>query len=373
MCIYKRKNKKGDTRYTVVPDQTGPDGKRLRKGCRTFANEKEAKAYERKYLSDVYSGAAAIPSAMDFEQMSEIWLKAIKGDVAPSTYDGYRRIVKKHLAPVFGNMKVQDIKRPYLRKYITTMAQQGSARRTIEQHRSVLLGIFSEAIDYGFIYINPAVGLKIPKTAKRAKSIMLYGREMLMEFLQLIKGKSIALMVLLCLYHGLRRGEACGLKWIDVNWVTGVIEIQRQRIAINGSVEDRPLKTDNAYRKLQLTPETMDALSAEYRKQQKNKEVLGADYHDAGYVLVHNNGQPYHPTSRSNQMTKLWKNLGFPPFVLHNLRHTFARVNYDEGMCEYELMKAMGHGQISTTYDYIEKLKEVDRVTPSRVGDWLSN
>ncbi|MGI5918677.1 MAG: tyrosine-type recombinase/integrase [Christensenellales bacterium] len=373
MAIYCRKNKKGENRYTVVPEYSGPNGKRIRKGCKTFASEKEAKKYETEMKYKMQNNLISAPSNVSFEQMADIWLEAIKVNVAPSTFDGYKRIVVKYLIPFMGKMKIQATKRPFLKKYFASLAEneQIRARRTFEQHRTVLIGIFSEAIDNGFIMINPAIGLKIPKAAKKAPPMMLYERKVLIDFINAIDGHPMLPMVILCLYYGLRRGEACGLRWEDIDWDKGVISINRQRIPVNGKVIEVDLKTDNSVRRLSLTEKSKQILMAEYARQQENKKNLGPEYKDTGYIIVRNDGQPYHPTSRSNAMRDLWLSKGFPPMVLHNLRHTFARINHKAGMDDYELMKALGHGELRTTHEYIEKLEEAEYVATSLVDSWL--
>lgn len=353
--------------YTVVPCQM-VNGVRKRIGCKTFKTEAEAKEYKKALTLSIESGKQALPNIMAVKEISEIWLESKKADIKETTYESYRAKVYKYIIPMMGDKKVQDIRKPYLKKYLSSLVTEyGFSDSSIEHHRTILLGIFEEAVDNEIITVNPAVGLKIPKQAKKPRVMFLYDISLLIEFLEKIKTLKMATMIILCLYHGLRRGEACGLKWSDIDWEKGIISLERQRTTVKGKVVESTLKTDSSLRKHFLTDRSTEVLLAELERQERNKKLLGPKYHDTGYVLVNDNGLPYNPNSRSNEMSKIWKKLDFPPLVLHGLRDTFARMNYDAGMNILELMKALGHSEMRTTYRYIEKLKEANYVSTSNI------
>ena len=372
ISIQKRRYKGKITGYTVVPCQI-VNGVRKRIGCKTFKTEAEAKEYKKALALSIGSGKQALPNTMTVKEMAEKWLESKKADIKETTYESYRTKVYKYIIPMMGDKKVQEIRKPFLKKYLASLVlEYGFSESSIGHHRTILQGIFEEAVDNDIITVNPAVGLKIPKQAKKPRSMELYSIDLLLEFLEKIKPFKMATMIILCLYHGLRRGEACGLRWSDIDWGKGIIYVRNQRTTVKGKVVEGPLKTANSERKLYLTDRSTAILRAELERQERNKKLLGSAYHDTGYVLVNDNGLPYNPNSRSNEMAKILKKLDFPPLVLHGLRDTFARINYDSGMNILELMRAMGHSEMRTTYSYIEKLKEANYVSSSNVDKVIS-
>jgi integrase len=61
---------------------------------------------------------------------------------------------------------------------------------------------------------------------------------------------------------GLRRGEAAGLRWIDVDLDEGVVMITQQRITFGHTTTVGPLKTRASRRTIALDRQTMRVLRA---------------------------------------------------------------------------------------------------------------
>src|SRR5439155_22757860 len=93
----------------------------------------------------------------------------------------------------------------------------------------------------------------------------------------------------------LRRGEAAGLRWIDLDLDQHVIMIEQQRIAYGRTVADGPPKTKASRRTIALDRTTARLLRAHLRRQQAEHEVAGRAWHDTGYVFTADEGKPLHP------------------------------------------------------------------------------
>ena len=84
--------------------------------------------------------------------------------------------------------------------------------------------------------------------------------------------------------RGLRRGEAAGLHWIDVDLDQHVVMIEQQRIAFGRTVETGPPKTKASRRTIGLDRTTTRLLRAHLRHQQAEYEAAGRLWHDTGHV-----------------------------------------------------------------------------------------
>ena len=77
---------------------------------------------------------------------------------------------------------------------------------------------------------------------------------------------------------GMRRGEALGLQWPDVDMEAGTISIRRAWIPVNGVGQMSEPKTKRGRRTIALDPVTLEALKAHAARQadeQSNWERLG--------------------------------------------------------------------------------------------------
>jgi integrase len=62
----------------------------------------------------------------------------------------------------------------------------------------------------------------------------------------------------------MRRGEACGLQWGDVDTETGTLTVRRSRVPVGGVVYEQTPKTRKT-RVVDLDPDTIEVLKVNIR------------------------------------------------------------------------------------------------------------
>jgi integrase len=129
------------------------------------------------------------------------------------------------------------------------------------------------------------------------------------------------LPLLLTLHLGLRKGEAIGLKWSDVDIVTGTIKVQRSY--------DGPTKNGRP-RKLKLSRK----LALELEKY---------------YVIGEDNFHIFERCELNYHLRKLCKLAEVPKISWHQLRHYFASSALEAGVSPRLVQEVLGHTQLSTT------------------------
>ena len=119
--------------------------------------------------------------------------------------------------------------------------------------RATLRAALNAAIRDGLIRDNPARFVELP-TPRRPQAqvwtehrtrewrrtgqrfpVAVWAAEHVAQFLQFAKGDRLHAMWWLIALRGLRRGDAAGLRWVDVDLEAGVVMICQQRITF-GSV-----------------------------------------------------------------------------------------------------------------------------------------
>ncbi len=148
------------------------------------------------------------PSAESLEVVSKRFLKHQKARLTPAAYTREEGILKAHLRPFFGdNTKLAAIRRVDVQKYVTDRSSEVSAA-SITKELNVLKHLCNLAIEWELIPMNPAHGVKPPKTpAGRVRYLQpteLHSvLEACPEWLRPIAGLAVA--------TGMRRGEVLGL------------------------------------------------------------------------------------------------------------------------------------------------------------------
>jgi integrase len=188
------------------------------------------------------------------------------------------------------------------------------------------------------------------------------------------KDTKLELPVYLAGYLGLRREEITGLKWIYVNLDERILRIEEVRTSAGNKTVVKSPKTEKSRRSLYIVEELYALLRRHLERQIKYKEILGDDYEDSGYVFVRDDGKPYRVNTVTEQFKEFLEINDLPKIRLHDLRHTFSSILYDEGVDLKAISEALGHSDIGTTSRiYTHLFDKTHKNTVSVMGRVLNN
>jgi integrase len=135
-----------------------------------------------------------------------------------------------------------------------------------------------------------------------------------------MRGHRLYALFHLVALRGLRRCEAAGLKWSDLDLDAGTLTISGQLPQLGGRLIPGPPKSDAGCRVIALDKTTIAALREHKHRQQAERAAAGARWAEIGYVFTTRTGKPIGP----DRMTRLFRRLvaesGLPPVTLHGLR-----------------------------------------------------
>ena len=176
----------------------------------------------------------------------------------------------------------------------------------------------------------------------------------------------------LVLATGLRRGEACGLKWSDINWRKRTIHVQRGVVKLSHqeSITKDP-KTTSGDRMVYLSKEMRQLLKAwrkecEWDRAQTANETVSED----DYLFRQPNGKPMNPCTFTYRFKLILKANNLPlDLNVHSLRHTNASMLIAQGVDVRTVASLLGHAQASTTLDiYAHAFDKNKRKAQEKLG-----
>lgn len=141
---------------------------------------------------------------------------------------------------------------------------------------------------------------------------------------------------------GIRRGEACGLQWADIDMKAGTLSIRRnlQYTPSAGIYEDSP--KNGKSRVVDVGPDVL-ALLRELREEQASTAV-------SKWVFTQDGApDPMHPQSPTRYFHKLGKRYGITNFHPHKLRHTSASLAITNGADIVSVSERLGHSDTTVT------------------------
>jgi integrase len=182
------------------------------------------------------------------------------------------------------------------------------------------------------------------------------------QFLRLVRGHRLYALFHLVALRGLRRGEAAGLRWADLDLDTGTLTVCGQLQQLGGQLVTGPPKSEAGWRVVALDRTTIAALRAHQARQQSERAAAGARWTETGYVFTTSAGKPVGPDRLTRLFRRLVAGSGLPPVTLHGLRHGAATLALAAGTDLKIVQDQLGHSTITLTADtYTSVLPETAR------------
>jgi integrase len=215
--------------------------------------------------------------------------------------------------------------------------------------RSALRSALSAACAQQLITINVAALAEIG--SGRPPKGLVWTPEQTRQFLDRAVRHEWYALYLLVACTGLRRGEACGLRWIDVDLDARMISPAKQRVQNGWEVLETDLKSDASERDVGLADQVVAALQAQREWQQDARERAGSAWVASGLAFTTADGEGLHPAKVTAQFKQLAREAGLPPVRLHDLRHGAASLALAAGVDLKVVSDMLGHSGTAITRD----------------------
>lgn len=341
--VRKRSDGRYEGRYTA------PDGRQ-----RSIYGTSQTTTTEalRAAMHDVDNGTWLEPSRMTLNQWFDIWLSDYQGHTTGRTVETYTAVIKRHMRPLFGSVKLADFSPIHVRRMVSSMTKSGCAPTTVKHARGILSAALNGAIEAGLIKDNAVKSVKPPRMIKRDFTII--DREQIPAFIEAAQTTKYPDALIFLLMTGVRVGEMRGLRWTDIDFENNTIRIDRQLHALSMvNREMRPPK-DGESRTIHITPETTALLKA-HRKTQLAQQVAAKSWLDdditSGLVFRKANGANLDESSLQYAIEQVRAAMNLPGLRLHDLRHSYAVAALRSGIDVKTVQHNLGHKHASITLD----------------------
>ena len=326
-----------------------------------------------KALADREGGLVFDAGNLTVGEYLDRWLKdSVRGTVRISTFERHEQIIRAHLMPSFGRMKLKALTPAHVRSLHREKLDAGLAPATVRKIHSTLHKALSQAVADGLIPRN-AADVKAPRPAPEemrplseaeARTFLDAARE---------SGDRFEPLYVLAITTGLRRGELLGLRWddADLSEARGTLRVGRALVREGGRYILGETKTKRGRRRVNLTPRTVTALKAHRKRQLEERVRLAGLYEDHGLIFASENGTPLNPENLVKRSFKpLLKRAGLPEIRFHDLRHTCATLLLSRSVHPKMVQELLGHATIAMTLDtYSHYLPSMGDQASGAMGD----
>ncbi len=293
------------------------------------------------------------------EYLTGEWLPAVKATIRPSTYNSCVQHVECHVAPHIGSVKLQKLSGSQVNALYATLAESGKkdgkgglSPQTIHHVHACLHKACRDAVLLGPITRNPLDAADLSrKMSDGTKEMRTWSAEQLGAFLASVEDDRLHPLWLTIAMTGMRRGEALGLRWSDVDLENGRLSVRRALIPTNRDVFVSEPKTAKGRRVIDLDPATVEVLKGQAARQLEEQRQWSDAWTDNGLAFTQESGAALDPETISRRWRQAVKRSMLPPIRLHDLRHTHATLALQAGIHPKVVNERLGHATVSSTLD----------------------
>jgi integrase len=282
------------------------------------------------------------------------WLETV--EVGPGTWPRYRAHVTERIEPAFGDVALRLLTPQMVR---SALIRWKGAPQTRGGTLRLLRAAMKQAVADRRIEHDPTAGIPYPRVAR--KDPVTLDSEQARRLIATVKGERFAPILIVSLGLGVRRGEALGLRTVDVDLDAGTVTIAKGlryipptlRAPGEGPYRLTGTKTGET-REVPLPAFVAEALRerlAERDIEQRAAKVWAAN--DFVFCSPVGNSVPL-------QTLYAWfkgalKRAGLPDMRWHELRASTITLLLDMGVDLLTIQRIVGHRDLATTRRYVGK------------------
>lgn len=309
---------------------------------RCKAGEVASRAERREQEAQAAEEAGKIQTVRQYAERVFMPSKVIT--MSENSRASFQSALNTWIFPSVGEKRLPDVSPADLSSLLLEIQAKGKSHATAVKVYTILHVMFKMAYLADEIPRNPMDKVSRPTPRKdeiraaEAQALTVDGLRAVLEALEAEPLKWRALVHLM-IDTGMRRGEACGLQWADVDLESQVVTIRRNLCYTpqKGVYVDTP--KSGKVRDVDIGPETAALL-----------EALRGQSEGAGYVFTREgSAEPMHPQSPTRYLKKLSAKCGVPDLHPHKLRHTFASIAITAGADVASVSEALGHSDKAVT------------------------
>jgi integrase len=345
---------------------------------------------------DSYAGIGMSVGNYTVSQWLSYWLEdVVKPARKPSTYVGYEVAVRLYLMPQLGKIKLTALKTADVRGMLNRIRQQCQCcaqgwdnSRPDTKRRCCAIGKCCQRfpnparVHHVFRTLRAALSVAVAEevltrnvasfakpTRPRRHRFKTWSVTEAATFLAAIREHRLYALFAVAIALGMRRGEALGLRWDDVDLIEGTMRMAMQLQRVAGELRHDETKTDDSTRVVALPGPCVQALRRHRAQQAAERSAAGNRWTDSGLVFTTRKGTPIEPRNINRTFDTLIAKIGVTRIRFHDLRHSCATLLFAQGVDLQTIKDLLGHSSIGVTSAiYVDVLREVQRDAVDRLS-----
>lgn len=356
--IFKRKDGRWEGRYISSYNE---NGKAIYKSVysKTYSDTKRKLEVAKNSNLNLRKSAAI----NTFGDLLHYWLEFNSPKNKQTTQDKYEFLIKKHIEPELGSVKLNKISSAMINKFIDSKIKNLS-NSYVRTMAIIMKSTLELGIKERFVFMSN-LDIHLPKQSKHELKVLSVTEYNLLEQYILNNLDFTTLGIYISLYAGLRIGEVCALRWSDIDFDNQIIKVRSTVIRVkdaNGKSYDdiSTAKTDASIRDIPIFNKLLIPL-LKMKKISKSTYVISTKM---DFVNKRTFEYRYH---------KILKDAGIKDINYHALRHSFATRCIACGVDVKSLSEFMGHSNVAVTLNtYVHSSMDLKKIQIEKLNNLIA-
>jgi integrase len=234
-------------------------------------------------------------------------------------------------------------------------------------HRVLRAALQDAVTEEAILAENPAKNLRL--NHRYRPRFTTWTAEDAQRFLKVVRDDRLYALYGVALSLGLRRGEALGLPWADVDMEDGYLRVHQSLQRVAGALQIGPVKTDGSVRTVPVPLALLGVLARHRVLQASEREQAGDRWQESGLVFTTRIGTPLEPRNINRHFDHVMATAAVPRIRFHDLRHSCASMLYSQGVSLENIQDVLGHSSPQVTkMIYIDVADKIPRDAVERLG-----
>lgn len=318
------------------------------------------------------SGSADIETMPTVGSLFDLWFPHLESlGRSPTTLRKYHQIADADVRPTLGNVPLSSLTARDLDVLYASLRKRNLKATSIRRVHALMSSALHQAEKWRMVDQNVA-RLATPPPVHTEQVVAPTPAEVqeLVEAANAVE-PMMATILFIAALSGCRRGELCGLRWTDVDWNNGMLNVERSVFETKGGGWGLKDTKSHSVRRVTLDDIGMEVLTKHRAAVDQLAKDLGIGLRESAFIFSRS-PQGLEPV-RPDLVTKFVARISGGRTHLHSLRHYSATQAVAGGHDIRTVAGRLGHADASVTLRvYSHVLPERDREVATTIGRTLS-
>lgn len=343
------------------------DGGRLSFTAKT---RREVQEWIKKTVGQVDKGLSYDGATTTVDEFFRGWLVSNRPSLRPRTHQQYSQVVRDHILPYIGQTKLLALRPDQVQAMYDGLLASGKSARIVQLSHSILHKALGSALKMGSVTRNVTEATTPARPAKRMVEVLT--DEQLDRLLVTVDGHRYKALIYMAVVTGMRAGELLGLRWSDLDWLSGEIRISRQAQEIRGTgTVFADTKTMAGRRTVIIGAQMLELLREQVKLIELMRKFARDQWKENDLMFPSSVGTVIGRSNFHKEWNRILETAGLSPMRFHDLRHMAASIMLVKlRRSPTEVASILGHAKTSTTLDiYGHMLPGMSQKTAKEIED----